>query len=301
MAPTVTHESATLNTGHHPTATKSTTWPRRNPGRAQEPIREIAERAAEHERERDHEHAIRGAAQHAHEHDRDDDRADRQDRRHALEATECTAAVPGQAELDRVADQLLRAVGEVGDGPGLRGLVDHDDRHDADDDPTRSAHRFGRRGHARVSIDLRSTAPLAAGLALDALDRPREHLEPRQRDAIAARDAHAERVLRHLTQRAFDVLDGLSRGRREREVTLALDVDRVALARLLVELRVALLAFAREQVGLGRELVGLAEVAGPLGLESLAELLERARRQGRRQLLLGRRLRRRRRLTAAPP
>src|SRR5205085_10299762 len=32
MAPTVMHESATLNTGHQPTATKSTTWPRRKPG-----------------------------------------------------------------------------------------------------------------------------------------------------------------------------------------------------------------------------------------------------------------------------
>src|SRR4051812_8540731 len=32
IAPTVMHESAKLKTGHHPTATKSTTWPRRKPG-----------------------------------------------------------------------------------------------------------------------------------------------------------------------------------------------------------------------------------------------------------------------------
>jgi hypothetical protein len=89
-----------------------------------------------------------------------------------------------------------------------------------------------------------STAPLAAGLALHALHRPREHLEARQRDAVAARDAQAERVVGHLPQRALDVLDGLARGGRQREVALTLDVDRVALARLLVELGVALLALA---------------------------------------------------------
>ncbi len=32
IAPIVMHESATLNTGNHPTETKSTTWPRRKPG-----------------------------------------------------------------------------------------------------------------------------------------------------------------------------------------------------------------------------------------------------------------------------
>ena len=63
-----------------------------------------------------------------------------------------------------------------------------------------------------------------------------------------------------LAQRALDVVDRLARGGRQGEVAFALDADRVALARLLVELRVALLAFAREQLGLGRQLLGLAQV-----------------------------------------
>ena len=50
------HESAKLNTGNQPTATKSTTWPRRNPGDAEEAIAEVAQRTAEHEDEADQLH-----------------------------------------------------------------------------------------------------------------------------------------------------------------------------------------------------------------------------------------------------
>ncbi len=86
-------------------------------------------------------------------------------------------------------------------------------------------------------------------------------------------------------QRAFDVVDGLARGRRQGEVALALDADRVALARLLVELGVALFAFGRQRLGLGLQLVGLAPVPAALLLQALAQLRERARRERRRQLL----------------
>ena len=37
-----------------------------------------------------------------------------------------------------------------------------------------------------------STAPLAAGLALHALHRPREHLEARQRDLTSSKVSHAK-------------------------------------------------------------------------------------------------------------
>ena len=74
----------------------------------------------------------------------------------------------------------------------------------------------------------------------------------------------------------------------QREVALALDGERVALARLLVELHVARLALGGQQVGLGLQRRGLADVGDPLVLERLdlaeEELVERAL-AGRRRLL----------------
>ena len=86
-------------------------------------------------------------------------------------------------------------------------------------------------------------------------------------DPICAGDAQPEGVFRHLSQRAFDVLDGLTCGCRQCEVTFAFDVDGVALTGFLVELCVALLAFAGEEVRFGGEFVGLAEVTCPFGFE----------------------------------
>ena len=65
----------------------------------------------------------------------------------------------------------------------------------------------------------------------------------------------------HPHERVVDVVDDLARRCRQQEIALPLDVDGVALARLLVELRVATLALARELLGLGRELLGLAQRA----------------------------------------
>ena len=47
IAPPTTAGSATLNTGHHPMDRKSTTCPRSGPGRAEEPVHQVAQRAAE--------------------------------------------------------------------------------------------------------------------------------------------------------------------------------------------------------------------------------------------------------------
>src|ERR1700741_5396997 len=52
--------------------------------------------------------------------------------------------------------------------------------------------------------------PLATGLALHALLRPRDHFEAGDRNAIAARDAESEAVVVHLRQRALDVFDRLA-------------------------------------------------------------------------------------------
>ena len=78
-------------------------------------------------------------------------------------------------------------------------------------------------------------------------------------------------------ERLRDVVDGLARRGREREVALALDAERVALARLLVELRVAGLALVRERLGLGLEPLGLARVLAPLLDELDPQPLHRAR------------------------
>src|SRR6476659_7025931 len=138
-------------------------------------------------------------------------------------------------------------------------------------------------------VVVRSPAPLAAGLALHALHRPRQHLEPGERYALPTGRAEPERVLVELTQRAVDLFDGLARGGGQRKVTLTLHVHRVALARFLVELGVALLAFAGEQIGLGRQLVGLAHVVLAFLFEAFPQLLQRAGCERRREPLgLGR-------------
>src|SRR5262245_36998853 len=137
------------------------------------------------------------------------------------------------------------------------------------------------RGGAWVSLP----APLATGLALHALLGPRDDFEPSNRDPIAARDTQPVRAVVHARERALDVVDGLARACRQREVAFALDAHRVAFARLFVELRVALLALGREHLGLGLQDFGLSEVAVALVDQPFAQLLERARRERRRQLL----------------
>ena len=79
----------------------------------------------------------------------------------------------------------------------------------------------------------------------------RHGLETGGRDPLAASLAEAVDALVHAGQRAVDGIDGGPGGRREGEVALALDVDRVALARLLVELGVARLPIDGQSLGLG--------------------------------------------------
>src|SRR5438477_8314811 len=130
-----------------------------------------------------------------------------------------------------------------------------------------------------------SATPFATGLAFHTLLRPRDHLEPRDRDAITAGDAQSVQSRRDALQGAVDVADGLARRGRQGQIPFAFDAHRVTFARLLVELGVALLALRRELLGRGLELLGLARVAPALLLETLAQLRQRARRERRRELL----------------
>src|SRR3954468_22265907 len=93
----------------------------------------------------------------------------------------------------------------------------------------------------------RSATPFSTRLALHALIGPRDRLEPRHRNAIATDLAVAVRTVFHARERLGDVVDGLARRGRECEIALALDAQRVALARLFVELRVARFAFVGQR------------------------------------------------------
>ena len=117
--------------------------------------------------------------------------------------------------------------------------------------------------------------------------------------------AHAVDARRDPLQGGVDLLDlGPGLGA-EGQVALTLDRQRVALARLLVELDVAGLAVLGERDGLGHERIGLLVVVGPLRQQRLTLLVEellverrlhrllRRGRLGRRSLLRGRGLRRR--------
>src|SRR5436190_20756866 len=62
------------------------------------------------------------------------------------------------------------------------------------------------------------SAPFATGLALDALLGPRDHLEPADRDPVAARHTDAVRTQRDALERAVDLVDRLAGGGRQREI-----------------------------------------------------------------------------------
>src|SRR5437879_6316648 len=111
------------------------------------------------------------------------------------------------------------------------------------------------RGRARSLVAL--SAPFATSLALHTLLGPRNDCETRDRNAVAARHAQAICAVLHASKRAFDVVDGLAGGGRERKITFALDAYRVTLARLLVELRVALFTFVGELFGFGQQFLSL--------------------------------------------
>src|SRR5438552_457269 len=134
-----------------------------------------------------------------------------------------------------------------------------------------------------------SATPFATGLAFHTLLRPRDHLEPRDRDAITAGDAQSVQSRRDALQGAADVADGLARRGRQGQIPFAFDAHRVTFARLLVELGVALLALRRELLGRGLELLGLVRPDDGLGRRLLRGRLLRERflRDGR--LLLHRR------------
>src|SRR4051794_35625823 len=135
-----------------------------------------------------------------------------------------------------------------------------------------------------VVLPVLLAASLGTSLAVDAGLGVRQSLEAFEVDAAAGGQTHAVGAGSHPLERPVDLVDDLLRRGREQQVALALDVDRVALARLLVELGVAPLTLGRELVGFGLEDGGLLHVARPLleqaGLEALDGLRGEARLLG---------------------
>ena len=129
IAPTVMAESATLKVGKSPTCTKSTTAPLRKPGGAEQPVHQVPERTAEHEREPDHHQRVAGAAHGAHEDHRHDDGDDGEERRERLEQAERAPGVAHQHEAD-VVEQADRVVRQLPHRPPLAELVEGDDAED---------------------------------------------------------------------------------------------------------------------------------------------------------------------------
>ena len=123
----VTAESATLKVGHSLTWTKSITAPRMNPGaRKMRSMRFPIAPPNTSDKRHQHERVV-GAPDRTHEEERDDDREDGEQRRERLEEAERASGVACQPEIDGVADDRDRRVGELVDRPDLGEDVEGDD------------------------------------------------------------------------------------------------------------------------------------------------------------------------------
>src|SRR5439155_20200365 len=119
-----------------------------------------------------------------------------------------------------------------------------------------------------------SASEQPAALARDAQRRLRERLQAGAGDRLPAALADAVGVVGDLLQRPVDVVDGGTRLGTEGEVALALDVDRAAFTRLLVELDVARLHLFGELVGFGPQCLGLTDVDLALPVQAVSLLIE---------------------------
>ena len=246
------------------------------PRGAEQPVGDVPERAAEDERERDEHDPVLGAVEGPHEDG--DERRRRATARSGVTVWNRLNALPvlrAELELDGAPDDRTpaRCAGRRRPRPWWPGRGRGPRR------------RCRRPAGGAAGAALRSASALGTRLAVDAHLRPRDRLEPLERDLAPRGLAHAVLVALHPIQRVVDLLDHLAGRRREQQVPLALDVDGVALAGLLVELGVARLALAGELLRLGGEVVRLMEEPRLLVDELLAEPVEglgaQVRRAGR--------------------
>src|SRR6266550_7444647 len=111
--------------------------------RAEQPIDEVAQRAAEHERERDDHDRVSRALGDADEHDGDDRCEYGEQRREPGQDAERAPGIAAQSKLDGIADDRKRPVGEGRDDPRLRDLVKQDDADNEPEDQEGSTRRTG--------------------------------------------------------------------------------------------------------------------------------------------------------------
>lgn len=103
-----------------------------------------------------------------------------------------------------------------------------------------------------------------AQLAIHAEVRPRHGFETCVRDRSTCGYAAAVTAVLHSGERGVDLFDEVTCGCRKNQVAFPLHGDRVAVAGFLVELRVALVAFAHERVSLRLQFLCLMEMTDAL-------------------------------------
>src|SRR5829696_425709 len=293
IAPIVMAESATLNVGKSPTCTKSTTAPRRNPGArnrrsirlpsappstSDNPTTISVSRVRRTVRTRITATTMATTA------------------RNGVKAWKRLNALPVLRTTTKPISSPIRRTGSFGNcstahhfpswssattprtmavarsgRPARAGAGGVPASPAAGSGSARSAVGDGVRGFERRWL----AASLGTSLAVDAGLGVRQRFEALEVDAAAGREADAVRAVGDALERTVDLVDDLLGRRRQQQVALTLDVDGVALARLLVELGVAALALGRQLIGLGLQVGGLQDVAGALFLQAGLQPLER--------------------------
>src|SRR3989440_6243760 len=157
--------------------------------RAEQPIDEVAQRAAEHERERDDHDRVSRALGDADEHDGDDGREHGEQRREPGQDAECAPGIAAQPKLDGVSDDRKGPVGEGRDDPRLRDLVEQDD---ADDEPEDQEGSTRRTGGARLG----GSAPASGVVRHEPCSRHTPRRTEWPRGARPRGDARRARTLR---------------------------------------------------------------------------------------------------------
>ena len=193
----------------------------------------------------------------------------RDHRRRPAEEAERGTRVEGEGQAERP-EQMDRAV-EVGERQGLGHLVERDDRggdRERDHQPAAAARG---RPSGRFAAQRRDSPPLLHATHRRGVG---QGAEPGLHDRLVAPLAGAVGLLGDPHEGVLDLLDRSERLGREGEVALAVDRDRPALARLLIELHVAGLALLGQRVGLRLQRLGLLLVDPTLGDEGPTLLLQ---------------------------
>ena len=113
----------------------------------------------------------------------------------------------------------------------------------------------------------KSPAAQSPGLELDPLGCPRDDLEAFSWNVLPGLHADSVDTLADPFQSGVDLIDSLPGLGTKGQIEVTLYGQRVALARLTIELDVTWVAVLEERIRLGLEVVGTQDIPGPLGNE----------------------------------